>query len=156
MRALHADEIVVYPLFLSDGYFTRARLPEMLNEAVRADRPRAIRMLPPLGLDPALVPLLIDKLVGTAQGRGLAPGEAGVILLAHGSSKDPASRIAAERIADNVRRRTSFRAVQVALLEEASSLQEVASDLSGPINMGYEQENRVRRRQKKPSRPRVR
>ena len=133
VRALHADEIVVYPLFLSDGYFTRARLPEMLNEAMRADRSRRIRMLPPLGLDPALVPLLIDKLVGTAQGRGLAPGEAGVILLAHGSSKDPASRIAAERIADNVRRRTSFRPVQVALLEEAPSLQEVASDLSGPI-----------------------
>ena len=55
VRALHADEIVVYPLFLSDGYFTRARLPEMLNEAMRADRPRRIRMLPPLGLDPALV-----------------------------------------------------------------------------------------------------
>ena len=76
VHALRADEIVVYPLFLSDGYFTRARLPEMLNEAMRADRPRAIRMLPPLGLDPALVPLLMDKLVGTAQGRGMAPGEA--------------------------------------------------------------------------------
>jgi len=132
-RALRADEIVVYPLFLSDGYFTRMRLPEMLNAASRADRRRTIRMLPPLGLDPALVLILIDRLMETAQARGLAAARTGVILLAHGSSKDPASRIAAERITAEVGRRTSFRAVRTALLEEPPSLREAASELSGPI-----------------------
>jgi sirohydrochlorin cobaltochelatase len=132
-RALRADEIVVYPLFLSDGYFTRMRLPEMLNAASLADRRRTIHMLPPLGLDPALVLVLIDRLMETAQARGLAAARTGVILLAHGSSKDPASRIAAARIAAEVGRRTSFRAVRTALLEEPPSLREAASDLSGPI-----------------------
>ena len=129
-RALRADEIVVYPIFLSDGYFTRMRLPEMLNAASRADRRRTIRMLPPLGLDPALVLILIDRLMETAR---LAAARTGVILLAHGSSKDPASRIAAERITAEVGRRTSFRAVRTALLEEPPSLREAASELSGPI-----------------------
>ena len=132
-RALRADEIVVYPLFLSDGYFTRMRLPEMLNAASRVDRRRTIRMLPPLGLDPALVLILIDRLMETAQARGLAAARTSVILLAHGSSKDPASRIAAERITAELGRRTSFRAVRTALLEEPPSLREAASELSGPV-----------------------
>jgi sirohydrochlorin cobaltochelatase len=105
----------------------------MLNAASRADRRRTIRMLPPLGLDPALVLILIDRLMETAQARGLAAARTGVILLAHGSSKDPASRIAAERITAEVGRRTSFRAVRTALLEEPPSLREAASELSGPI-----------------------
>jgi sirohydrochlorin cobaltochelatase len=133
LRALRADEIIVYPLLLSDGYFTRIRLPHILESAMEADRPRTIRMLPPIGLDPALVPLLIKRLVGTAEGRDLAPSESSVILLAHGSSSDPASRIAAERIAHSLGRHTRFRAVRLALLEESPSVREAASDLPGPI-----------------------
>jgi sirohydrochlorin cobaltochelatase len=132
-RALRAREIIVYPLFLSDGYFTRTRLPEMLNEALRADRPRTIRMLPPIGLDPAVVPLLIEKLVSTAESRCWAPWQVSVIFLAHGSTKDPASRTAAERIATSVALRGTFRTTRVALLEEPPALRQATSGLAGPI-----------------------
>ncbi|HEY2186002.1 MAG TPA: CbiX/SirB N-terminal domain-containing protein [Xanthobacteraceae bacterium] len=133
VRALHADEILVYPLFLADGYFTRTRLPELLQDASAADRHRRVRILPPLGLHPSLAPLIVERLVGTARARGIAPAHAAVILLSHGSRTDPASRNAAELIAAEVRQRASFLAVRVALLEESPSLREAASDLSGAI-----------------------
>jgi sirohydrochlorin cobaltochelatase len=127
-----ADEIIVYPLFLSDGYFTRQRLPRLLQAAL-AQKKRRFHLLPPLGLDPALVGLIIDRLVTTARQQGVTPQQSTVILLAHGSTNDPASRLATEQAAEQIRKRLLFRAVRVALLEESPSLADAASDAAGPI-----------------------
>jgi sirohydrochlorin cobaltochelatase len=131
VRALRANDLLVYPFFLSDGYFTRTRLPELLCHASPADG-QHIRMLPALGLDPSLAPLIVERLARAARAPSVAAEDASVILLAHGSRTDPASRDAAERMAAEVRQRASFRVVRVALLEESPSLAEAASDLSGP------------------------
>ncbi len=132
LAALGERDVVVYPLFLSDGYFTRIRLPQLLEQAVRPGR-RTVRILPPLGLDPGLPALIVDHLAGVARSRDLVPQSLGVILLAHGSTKDAASRACAEQIAAAVHGRASFRDVRVALLEEPPSLSEAAADLAAPI-----------------------
>jgi len=45
VRQFHAAEIVVCPLFLADGYFTRVRIPQLLGAT-----DRTFRILPPIGL----------------------------------------------------------------------------------------------------------
>jgi len=132
VRVLGASEIIVYPLFLSAGYFTRVRLPRLLEDALRGDTSRGIHILPPLGLDPLLAGLVVEKLLGTAQDHRMLPELTNVILLAHGSTGDPASRSAAEQLAAQVRRHLMFRSVRIALLEEPPFLPDAARGTSGP------------------------
>src|SRR5262249_53732054 len=106
---LSSRDVVVYPLFLSDGYFTRVALPRMVEAARRQDSGRAIRILSPLGLEPALAEVIADEAAAAAYSRANSPAEMSIVLLAHGSKKDQASRLAAERVADRMRQRQSFR-----------------------------------------------
>ena len=133
VRALRCDDVLVYPLFLSAGYFTRVRLPQMLENSLAAERHRRFRILAPLGLDPSLADVVARSLVAKARRCAMAPKEASVVLLAHGSRSDPASRLAAELVATKMQRRSLFRAVRVALLEEAPTLGGAVSALSPPI-----------------------
>jgi sirohydrochlorin ferrochelatase len=131
--ALSSRDIVVYPLFLSDGYFTRIALPRLVEEARRQDAGRAIRILPPLGLEPALADVIADEAAAAAYSRVNLPAEMSIVLLAHGSKKDQASRVAAERLADHIRQRQSSCDTRIALLEESPSLTEAIEGMSGPI-----------------------
>jgi sirohydrochlorin ferrochelatase len=131
--AFAARDILVYPLFLSDGYFVRVRLRRSLEEARAEDADRTIRVLPPLGLDPLLAQLVTDRLAAAAQARGLAASQVGAVLLAHGSRNDAASRHAATQLAEKVRRSRRFDRVRAAFLEEPPSLCDVTSALPGPV-----------------------
>jgi sirohydrochlorin cobaltochelatase len=131
IAALLSRDVVVYPLFLSDGYFTRVALPRLVEEAMRRDKGRAIRILPPLGLEPALADLIADETVAAA--RANVPAETSIVLLAHGSEKDQASRVATERLADRVRQRQGFYDTRIAFLEEAPSLADAIEGMNGPI-----------------------
>jgi sirohydrochlorin ferrochelatase len=133
IRRLVARYVIVYPLFLSNGYFTRVRLPQLLDEAMVHDKDRIIRVLPPLGLDPSLPGVVIERLVGTARVARLTPSRTSVVLLAHGSSTDPASRVVAQQLAERLRQHGQFGAVCTALLAEPPSLCEVVAELPGPI-----------------------
>src|SRR5262245_37908049 len=43
--ALLSREVVVYPLFLSDGYFTRVALPRLVEQAKQRDATRTMSIL---------------------------------------------------------------------------------------------------------------
>jgi sirohydrochlorin cobaltochelatase len=131
--ALSSRDVIVYPLFLSDGYFTRVALPRLVEEARHQDAGRVIRTLLPLGLEPALADVIADESVAAAHSRTNLPAETSIVLLAHGSKKDQASRVAAERLAGHIRQRQSFCDTRIALLEESPSLTEAIEGMSGPI-----------------------
>ncbi len=131
IRALSTRHIIVYPLFLADGYFTRVALPRLVKPSRRQDQ--IITVLPPLGLDPALDDLIVDEALDTARYHSILPETVTVVLVAHGSTNDKASRIATEQLADRVRGRRCFRDARIALLEEAPSLAEATADTPGPI-----------------------
>ena len=63
--ALAAPRIIVYPLFASSGYFTRDRLVQLLDEA--NEEGRDVEVLPPLGLDPGLPDLVVDRATAVAR-----------------------------------------------------------------------------------------
>ena len=130
LAALAASKVIVYPLFASSGYFTRDRLVQLLDEANREGK--NIEVLPPLGLDPGLPDLVLDRAAGIARESGFAPDASTVILLAHGSRRYPASREATEQMACKIERRAVFRSVGIALLEERPFLGEAAALAKGP------------------------
>ena len=131
IRALSLAHIIVYPLFLADGYFTRVVLAQLIEQSKRQDQ--IITVLAPLGLDPALGDLIVDEVLDAARYHSIWPEEVTVVLVAHGSTNDRASRIATEQLADCVRGRRCFRDTRIALLEEAPSLAEATADTPGPI-----------------------
>ena len=132
IAALLSQDVIVYPLFLSDGYFTRVALPRLVEQAKRRDARRAIRILPPLGLEPALADVIADEVAAAAHSRANLPAETSIVLLAHGSKKDQASRMATERLADRLRQRQCFCDTRTALLEEAPSLADAIEGMRGP------------------------
>lgn len=130
LHTLAADRILVYPLFASSGYFTRDRLVQILDEA--GSDGRNIEMLTPLGLDPGLPDIVLQQACDAAHDHGFAPQACTVILLAHGSQRNPASRQSTERMARAIEERALFRKVDVAFLEEQPSLDDVAAVTEGP------------------------
>jgi len=133
IRALSSRDILVYPLFLADGYFTRVALPQLVEQARQQDVARTISILPPVGLEPALADLIADEAVAAALAHAIAPEATTVVLLAHGSTKDRASRTAAEQMAQRMRQRGCFRDTRIALLEEPPSLAEAIAGTRGPV-----------------------
>lgn len=130
LDSLAARKVIVYPLFASNGYFTRDRLVAILDEA--NGQGRAIEILQPLGLDPGLPRLVADRATHVARENGFTPEASTVILLAHGSRRNPASREATERVAGEVKRLGACRTVRVAFLEERPHLEETAQTCPGP------------------------
>jgi sirohydrochlorin ferrochelatase len=110
----HDPRIIVYPLFFSDGYFTKVRLPQLLAEAGLPDAGSAVRILPPLGLDPGLAALLAANAARSAK-HWMRRARNGVVLLAHGSTKDSASRRATDGLAEALRALNRFSAVSLCL-----------------------------------------
>lgn len=130
LRGIEARTIIVYPLFASNGYFTRDRLVQLIDEASGATR--EIDMLPPFGLDPGLPELVIDHIDRVASENGLVTRSLTAVLLAHGSRRNPASREATEGIAREVAKRGICRDVAIAFLEEQPFLDEAAGSIDGP------------------------
>ena len=128
---LTAPRVIVYPLFASSGYFTRDRLVQLLDEA--NDRGRNVEVLPPLGLDPGLPDLVLDRTTKIAHENGFAPHASTVILLAHGSRRNSASREATEQVARAIKHRATFLNIGIAFLEERPFLDAVAAPVQGPV-----------------------
>ncbi|QWG20329.1 hypothetical protein KMZ68_11075 [Bradyrhizobium sediminis] len=128
--ALTAPRVIVYPLFASSGYFTRDRLVQLLDEA--NSESRNVEVLPPLGLDPGLPDLVLDRASQVARENGFAPEATSVVLLAHGSRRNSASREATEQVARAIEGRAAFRSVGIALLEERPFLDQAMALVQGP------------------------
>lgn len=129
--ALTAPRVIVYPLFASSGYFTRDRLVQLLDEA--NDEGRNVEVLAPLGLDPGFPDVVLDHAAAIAREKGFAPEAATVILLAHGSRRNSASREATQQVAREIERRAAFQGVGIALLEERPFLADAAALVEGPV-----------------------
>jgi sirohydrochlorin ferrochelatase len=126
-----ARDVLVYPLFMSEGYFTRVRLPQLLAAAAPVSG-RRVTLLPALGCDPRLAALIADKAGVAVRARGFAERDVAVVLLAHGSRSDAASRHAAQHAARRIDALRRFAGVACAFLEEPPALADCIAALSGP------------------------
>lgn len=119
---------LVYPLFLANGFFMANVLPKRLARSV----PGAT-ILPPFGMDAAVIDLVAEALCSAANDAGYAQDETNVLLAAHGSEMFPASRLSTQQLATDMASRTAFKTIAVGFIEEAPLIEEAASGLGQSI-----------------------
>jgi len=125
LAALPDPMPLVFPFFMSDGWFVRNKLPQRLRES----RSGPFEMMRPLGLDPALHLLCLAQARQAAA--GLPAEEATLLLAAHGSPSDPRPRRAVEQAARFIAAANVFRDVRLGFIDEAPFLAEAAR-IDGP------------------------
>ncbi len=133
--ALPPGPVVIYPLFMADGYFVNKAIPHQLSESGiggAADED-AITVLRPLGLHPGLPELVIRLALETAEGAGVDAGAHQLLLVAHGSKHEPASREVTEDLATKLRERDRFAGVSVSFLEEPPFVSEQLAAITRPV-----------------------
>jgi sirohydrochlorin cobaltochelatase len=134
LARMTAARIHVVPLLMADGYTGRVVLPAAI--AGLAKDAGRLRPMPPIGIHPGLTDLIGAAARATCLAQGWRPAETALVLLAHGTARDPGSARSAH---DHVRRlaaRAEFAAVGDAFLEQPPSLAEVlAKSHAGPVVM---------------------
>ncbi|MGI9481564.1 MAG: CbiX/SirB N-terminal domain-containing protein [Hyphomicrobiales bacterium] len=129
---LAGESILVYPLFMSDGYYVNQAIPRALAMGESGESSE-VKVLRPLGLNPGL-PGVVERLCRqTAADARLPINDATLLLAAHGSAKSPQSRLATEAVAKRLAARSGFRAVHCAYLEEPPFLAHQLANLPGPL-----------------------
>ena len=127
--ALPPGPLIIYPLFMADGYFVNTAIPRQLA----CENALEVAVLTPLGLHPEL-PALVARLAMEAAAANRAdPQSHELLLVAHGSRHEPASRLATEDVAGKLRRMGLFAGVSVSFLEEQPFVADQLADISRPV-----------------------
>jgi sirohydrochlorin cobaltochelatase len=135
LRRLRAPRAVVVPLMMCDGQTAREALPRALATAGDGTgrAARSLTFTPAIGEHPALAPLIAARAAAAAAERCWPPTATTLLLIGHGSSRNPASFHATTGQAQRVRRLTAFARVETAFLEQSPLLDEALANLTGPV-----------------------
>jgi sirohydrochlorin cobaltochelatase len=134
LAGLKVREVIIAPLLMCGGHCARVVLPRAFGLAGPATLRfgRRFTLCPPLGLVPGLTRLILTRAEAAACSHGLVPEAATLLLVGHGSPKDPASRRTALWHAARARAAAVFGSVRVGFLDERPFLEDSLQDLSGP------------------------
>jgi sirohydrochlorin cobaltochelatase len=133
VRDLATPELCVVPMFMCAGHFVTVELPRALAAALPdpARGPR-VEICPPLGEAALIADVVAGRAVAGLREVGVNPGAATLLLAAHGSPRDPASRRATEAQVARLQAAARFRAVVAGYLEEPPTLADVLPALPAP------------------------
>ncbi|WP_350332925.1 sirohydrochlorin chelatase [Coralliovum pocilloporae] len=132
LSRMRNERILVYPYFLSDGYFVRTVLPRRLglSQTRCSALKRRFKILKPFGLSDML-PDLITSLVRDAAGnRDLSALD--VLIAAHGSTSGPRPKDCTEALAARLQALGTFPAVRCAYISEPPFLEPAIETLHRP------------------------
>ncbi len=132
VQRLTAQRLLVYPLFMAEGYFLRIATDRLRKAAMQDGISRMLDILPALGADPALAELVVVRAAAAASERGFALAETALVLVAHGSLRQGASQAATDLLVERVRRFDRFGDVCGAFLEQPPLLAAALSGHAGP------------------------
>lgn len=126
LDAMPDGEIFIVPFLMSEGYFSRVRIPDDLGLAGRVTEAAGRRLVycDPVGTDPALATVAVEVALGQCRALGCAPAETEVLVVGHGSPNDPGSRRATLEQAGRLERSGRFRSISCAFLDETPTLPE--------------------------------
>ncbi len=131
-RALDAvtdPDVVIVPVFISTGYFTRTVIPrEMrLKGPLTIRDGQRITYTAPVGTHPALAEVIIER----ASEAGAGPADA-VVVLGHGTRRDSESEKNVLFMADLVAARRRFAEVSVAFIDQEPGMLTMLERVSAP------------------------
>ena len=124
-----ADRAVVVPVMMCDGQTVRREIPRAFAEACR---PR-LTFCPPVGTHPGLAALIVRRASEAAQSIGIAASDAALLLIAHGSQRNPGSEQATVLQAGRLVEMRVFREVAAAYLEQPPRIEATLRRLKTPV-----------------------
>jgi sirohydrochlorin ferrochelatase len=119
--------LLVYPHFMSDGWFTTEELPRRLDLAGAMD----FNILPAFGLDPAVFDLCLRRAEEAILAEKYTPAVTALLVAAHGSPTDRRPAAATAAAVQFLTRSEKFREVRAGLIDEAPFLADAAR-IQGP------------------------
>jgi sirohydrochlorin cobaltochelatase len=140
LESVEAPSVYLVPCFMSDGFSTRTVIPRELAlsgpvtlRKGQASRGRGQRIFycEPVGVHPGLADLIGRRVEEACRARDLSAGAVSVLLVGHGTPKEPASGEAVRRHVARLEARGPFARVRAAFLEEPPYLEDEAKEL-GP------------------------
>ncbi len=122
LEELSDSRILIYPFFMSDGWFVREELPRR----VHSKQGKAPAILPPFGFDHGVVRLCEEAVTKSAHLYGVPPQDMSVLLVGHGSESRPQAFQSVARTAHCLASGKKFRQVRAGFLEGFPSITAVA------------------------------
>jgi sirohydrochlorin cobaltochelatase len=129
--ALAQGDVVVVPMMAAGGYYASTVLPrEMrLHEPERAARIRVGRAI---GEFDEIGDVIVDQALAAAELGGVEPSSANVLLIGHGTRRDPErSGATTHRHAQQIASRGIFASVHAAFLEQDPTIPQSFASISG-------------------------
>lgn len=114
---------LVFPMFMSDGWFVSRVLPKRLNGA-------PLHILTSLGFLPGLPKIAADILNTSLKSNGWAPADAHIFLAAHGSARGPKAALAARRFIEHLQPLMPETPISVGFIEQTPFLVDAAQNLA--------------------------
>ncbi|HJN23158.1 MAG TPA: CbiX/SirB N-terminal domain-containing protein [Rhodospirillales bacterium] len=135
LAGLSAETAYLVPLFMSNGTFVRETVPLAFSRAglMTKTTVRHLYLCPPVGLAEGLADLVEGRARRFAEGHGVAPDQAALLLIGHGSASDPASWQATEQQAARLRTKCSFQQVRTAYIDQQPGVGSALEGLAGPV-----------------------
>ena len=121
-----ASATLVYPFFMSKGWFVSKELRRRVSAATKAE----VHYLEPFGLDDEVTSLCIQRVSQAAAQLGQTLRTTVLVLAAHGSQRGPASANAARAIKDRIAAAAEFQDMRLGFVEEEPTIAEAATDLN--------------------------
>ncbi|MBL8669890.1 MAG: hypothetical protein JNK11_04500 [Alphaproteobacteria bacterium] len=131
---VETEEAYVVPLLMSEGPLARKAIPALIRAATAqagAAAPR-FKQARPVGVDPEIAALALDRALGACADAGLDPRATTLVLAAHGSTQSGESRRATLRQIVLARRSARFKAVAPAFLDEEPFVRNIVRDHAPP------------------------
>ena len=113
---------LIYPMFMSDGWFVSKVLPRRLGDA-------PVTVLPPLGFDPDLPALAARVLTEELQRHRWGFQQTDIVLAAHGSGRGDRAAKAANTFAEALKPFIAKANLTVGFIEEAPFVKDAATGL---------------------------
>jgi sirohydrochlorin cobaltochelatase len=134
LQACRASRVYVVPMFMCAGNYVRRVVPQRLG----LDRPEVAARLcygEAIGTHPRLAAVVGARVDAARRAQGAAPSATTVVLVAHGSTREPASAAAARDCAACLAGRDGYAAIHVAFLDEPPHLDAVLPLAATPLTV---------------------
>ena len=129
--SLTAPIVHVAPFFLEDGYFTRIAIPDRILPL--APQGRVVRLCQPVGMHDGIVDLLEARLLRHGKVFEIDPKSTSVLLVGHGSARNPGRARALRRHAAALEARGRFGWVRLGFLEEPPLVADALASARGHV-----------------------
>ncbi|CUH78583.1 CbiX/SirB N-terminal domain-containing protein [Tropicibacter naphthalenivorans] len=116
------DAPLIYPFFMSDGWFTKSALPKRLTGT-------NARQLPPFGLDPDLPAFTTHWLTSVLQTENWRPEDTSLFIAAHGSGRSPRPAEVTQTFAGHLAELRPWGDIRCGFVEQEPFLEQAATRL---------------------------